>query len=458
VVLFLFFTNLYSNVNILVYPQNLYPDGFGDRAAQLMMIYNIKRTLSLQSTVYLYLNKEELDQKKFDKLLGFDIKNNKEYFVKMDMKTLSFVLDKDNADFIVLTNKESMQSKNYAISFCFSNTIERFIQKTFDSSVPANVSEVVTYCNDSLIKKLTDEKKPAHKNQLTLQSITKMPNHANVSLYIFPEVNEPTFYSDWPNFKPSDYNVFPNVSNAFYFSEKSLLPSDDIVVDKSSFLPEEYKNISDPIFLASYFNNSYSSENINFNTFFYFINIYKEMSLDKNYVWFHNSVFETKEDLQIFFEEHSAKYLEKGIIQEKEQEEIKNFLKTVKLTLINRALNLIEHAVLSKIADFPVGCTGEISFTLALRYSQYRPIYEFPSWKEIFFLNHFFPSFKVAYIYSGLYSLCEFPNLSFKPKTTHYRQERIEINSFRKSLENKKKTFTEFIINLIEEEVDKNNS
>lgn len=112
-VLFLFFTNLYSNVNILVYPQNLYSDGFGDRAAQIIMIYNIKRTLSLSSTIYLYLNSLEIYEEKFNKLLGFDFKNNDEYPLRIEMETLSFVIDKDNPDFIVITDKEKMKSMDY---------------------------------------------------------------------------------------------------------------------------------------------------------------------------------------------------------------------------------------------------------------------------------------------------------------------------------------------------------
>ena len=74
--LFLFFTNLYSDVNILFHPRNLSNYGLGDRAAQIIMIYNIKRTLSLPGKIYLYLNPLEIGVKKFSQLLGFDFKKN----------------------------------------------------------------------------------------------------------------------------------------------------------------------------------------------------------------------------------------------------------------------------------------------------------------------------------------------------------------------------------------------
>ena len=45
------------------------------------------------------------------------------------METLSFVIDKGNSDFIVITDEEKMKSMNYNIAFCFSNSINQFLDR-----------------------------------------------------------------------------------------------------------------------------------------------------------------------------------------------------------------------------------------------------------------------------------------------------------------------------------------
>ena len=269
------------------------------------------------------------------------------------------------------------------------------------------------------------------------------------------------FNEGWNNFKfnERDYNFFPTSSNAFYVTEKSLLPDESIVVSKDFFLPEEYRNIDDPKFLASYFNRS-SEFNINFNTIMYLINIYKEMPLKKNYVWFHNSNFNNQEDLLLFFQENALTYLKCNLIQENEKNEIESFLKNAKLFLIKRPFNLIEHAVLSKIANLPIGCTGDISLSLALRYSKYKPIYEIDPWKQSFFFDSFFPKHTIPYFYRDISYLDQSVDLGQRIALIGcpFSRQPIEVNTFMDMQKNKNSTFTELIVKLIENVMDNGKS
>lgn len=448
--LFLFFTNLYSDVNILVHPRNLSNYGLGDRAAQIIMIYNIKRTLSLPGKIYLYLNPLEIGVKKFSQLLGFDFKKNEEYPIRVEMETLSFVIDKGNSDFIVITDEEKMKSMNYNIAFCFSNSINQFLEPHDDRS--GNTPTSAAYDGVNYFKL---NKNSTYKNLIRLERVTDSTKHEKVPFYIFPEIMNFGHNRNWDcgisKFKDTDYNVFPTSLNLFYVTKKSLLPDENIVVGKDFFLPKEYKYIDDPKFLASYFDNS-NGFNTNFNTFIYLINIYKEMPLEKNYVWFHNSSFNNQKDLILFFQENASKYLKCNIIQENEKNEIENFLKSVKLFLIKRPFNLIEHAVLFKMANFPIGCTGDISLSLALRYSKYKPIYEIAPWKESFF-DGFLSDFKVSYFPQNMRHDYD-QNGSISINFLHSIG-LIELNNY---MQKNNPTFTELIVDLIHNVVDKSNS
>jgi hypothetical protein len=357
--------SLLAASNILIYPDVLQPDGYGDRASNLLMIYNIKKILGNNSKIYLYLDNNELKINKFSILLGIEFNENMEYPIKIDPTTLSFVVNQDNPDFIVITGFELIKSNKYDISLCFSRMT-----------------------TDRLYLKEKHHINPLFENQYTLDFFLNIDGADSIPAFVFPE-----FLSK--NYLPSSESLqypmlYPHCLNYLYVSRDSLIPE---CLNENDLRNIFLSNVADKKILATYFN----SFNVNDNTIIYLISMYRDMTCNEKYYWYHNSDFKSLNDLKKFFIEKLPFYKDKKIIKIKDVKKFIAFLEKTNIVLINQSLNLLQSAVLFKIADFPVGCTGDVSLSLALRYAKYIPVYDVVSWKREFLIE-LLNSFRVSYI------------------------------------------------------------